>query len=100
MYRVVIKQNESEQREVQFAQKLIQCDLKLLTKEQITNFFRTVFTEINVMYFISQLNCNRLIKIRGISLDINRNAISYLAIFTDLMNKDLHQFIKEVRIYE
>jgi len=51
VYRVDIKHGGSGHQE--FAQKLIERDLKLLTKDQIIEFFRTVFMEVNVMFFIS-----------------------------------------------
>jgi len=98
VYRVEIKQKDSSERT--YAQKLIEKDLKLLTKDQIIQFFRSVFMETNVMHFISQLSSDRLLKIRGISLDINKNGMSYFAIFTDLLSKDLNQFIMEVQPHE
>ena len=58
------------------AQKLISQDLKSLTKQQIIDFFKMVFKEINIMYFITQMNSNRLLKIRGISIDINQSNFS------------------------
>ena len=68
VYKVQFEQNGAW-----LAQKLISQDLKSLTKQQIIDFFKTVFKEINIMYFISQLNSDRLLKIRAISLDINQN---------------------------
>ena len=77
------------------AQKLIQQDLKSCTKQQIVEFFRSVFKEINVMYFITQIDSDRLLKIRGISIDINKSNFAQIAIYSDLMHRDLQAFIKE-----
>ena len=79
----------------QLAQKIIDQDLKQLSQVDIVNFFQKVFKEINVMHLIATLQSERLLKIRGISFDISKQRIASIAIYTDLMARDLNSCIKE-----
>ena len=56
-------------------------------------FLRTIFTEIGTMQFISELECEHFLKIRGLAVDINKANILSIAIFTDLLSFDLSAYV-------
>lgn len=75
-----------------YAQKLFSDNIKERKKEEIINYFEQIFKEINLMSFISKLDCPYILQLRGVAVCLNPIGIFNLALYTDKMNSNLEEY--------
>ena len=81
----------------QYAQKLMQVDLKQMNYKSLLELMRTLVSEVQVMHTICLRQARFLMQLKGISLQINRNKILTVAFYTELMAQDLEAYLQRAQ---
>jgi serine/threonine protein kinase len=62
---------------------------------EVVQFFKQIFKEINAMHLINSMERGNFLQLKGISIEINQHHFANLALYSDLMERDLKHFVQE-----